>query len=219
MVKSDPNIMVWSEWTEPESVYPNGIHGAISSMLNNAGFNTFTASMRDSDQGLSESLLSQADTLFWFAHKFHDDISQNAVEQVVYHVKERGMGFIPLHSAHLCKPFRKLMGTKCTFPSWDENAGTEYIKVVLPEHPIAQGINDFNLPETEMYSEPFDVPDPDEVVFQSSWDGGEWFRSGCCWCRGKGRIFYFRPGHETYPIFFNKTVQKILINAVFWTVS
>ena len=46
--------------------------------------------------------------------------------------------------------------------------------------------------------------------------GGEVFRSGCCFNRGHGRIFYFRPGHETYPTYYDENVIRVITNAVRW---
>ncbi|RJP29355.1 MAG: trehalose utilization protein ThuA [Candidatus Omnitrophota bacterium] len=211
-----PHVLVWSEWTEPPSVYPIGIHGEIARFLEHGGFHASTSYPDDQEQGLAEERLLACDVLIWFGHSLHETITDEHAERVVRHVRERGMGFIPLHSSHLCKPFRMLMDTSCTFPTWREDAGSERIAISSPDHPIARGVNDFTLPQTEMYSEPFDVPPPETVVLHSTWESGESFRSGCCWTRGKGRIFYFRPGHETYPIFFDDTVRKILLNSIVW---
>ena len=219
MARNNPHALLWSEWTEPKTVYPNGIHGKIAEFLSEQGFTTTLADMQEKEQGLDEKRLQKADVLFWFGHKKHDDVKDEYVHRVVWHVTEEGMGFIPLHSSHLCRPFRKLMGTACTFPTWLETAGEERIEVLAPDHPIAEGVEDFSLPQTEMYGEPFDVPEPGSVVFHSRWKTGEEFRSGCCWTCGKGKIFYFRPGHETYPIFMNRTVQRILTNAAHWAVK
>ena len=89
--------------------------------------------------------------------------------------------------------------------------------VVDPAHPIVEGMPDyFELPNTEMYGEPFGIPKPDDLVFISWFQGGEVFRSGCCWHRERGRVFYFRPGHETFPIYHNADVQRVIYNAVRW---
>ncbi len=108
------------------------------------------------------------------------------------------------------------MGTTCNL-QWREDGGTERLWVVDPGHPIADGLDEsIELPETEMYGEPFDVPEPDRLVFTSWFEGGEVFRSGCCYQRGNGRIFYFRPGHETFPIYENDEIRRVLRNAVEW---
>jgi trehalose utilization protein len=62
--------------------------------------------------------------------------------------------------------------------------------------------------------EPFHVPTADEVVFEERWEPGEWFRSGCVWTLGKGKVFYFRPGHETYPVYKQPVALKVVENAV-----
>jgi trehalose utilization protein len=67
-----------------------------------------------------------------------------------------------------------------------------------------------------MYGEVFDVPAPDELVFVSWFTGGEVFRSGCCYTRGRGRIFYFRPGHETHASYHHPDVRRVIANAVDW---
>lgn len=219
MTVESTTVLLWSEWTEPKSVYPDGIHGAIAHFLAAQGFSTTLATFEEAGQGLPDRVLEAAGVLFWFGHKKHKRVEDATVDRVVRHVTERGMGFIPLHSSHASKPMQALMGTGCLFPSWNEDNGPERIEVRLPDHPIARGVSDFTLPQTEMYGEPFDVPEPEAVVFHSTWETGETFRSGCCWTRGQGRIFYFRPGHETYPIFFNPIVQTILTNAVVWAAN
>jgi trehalose utilization protein len=126
------------------------------------------------------------------------------------------MGFIALHSTLVAPIFRKLMGTTATM-RWRNVGERERVWVIDRAHPIAQGIGDFiELQAEEMYSEDFDIPPPDDLVFISWFEGGEVFRSGCCWKRGRGRVFYFRPGHETAPTFHNEKVQRVLYNAVMW---
>ena len=126
------------------------------------------------------------------------------------------MGLIVLHSGHHSKPFRLLMGTTCNL-TWREDGDMEQVWVVAPDHPIVQGIDRyFNLPHEEAYGEPFDIPEPDKLVLIGRYEGGEVFRSGCCWRRGRGKIFYFQPGHETYPTYTYPTVQRLLVNAVRW---
>ena len=116
------------------------------------------------------------------------------------------MGLIVLHSAHLSKIFRRLMGTRCNL-RWREADDRELVWTVAPQHPIAAGVpHPIVIPKHEMYGEYFDIPPPDELVFVSSFTGGEVFRSGCCFRRGKGRVFYFSPGHETYPIYHDPVI-------------
>ena len=126
------------------------------------------------------------------------------------------MGAIFLHSAHFSKPFRLLMGTPCSL-TWREDGDFERVWAVNPAHPIAQGIDRFiYLPSEETYGEPFMVPEPDETVFIGGYEGGEVFRSGLCYRRGFGKIFYFQPGHETNPTFFVPDIQRVIKNAVYW---
>lgn len=96
------------------------------------------------------------------------------------------------------------------------NDAPEVITVKAPDHPIARGIRNFEIPREEFYDEPFDIPTPDVVVFESTWKTGQRFRSGCLWKRGKGQLFYFRPGHETFPVYFQPEVKAILVNAARW---
>jgi trehalose utilization protein len=135
---------------------------------------------------------------------------------VQYRVLE-GMGLIVLHSGHFSKIFKRLLGTSCAL-TWREAGERERLWVCNPGHPIVAGLDQpyIELEQTEMYGEPFDIPTPDEQIFISWFQGGEVFRSGCTWKRGNGKIFYFRPGHETYPIYHNEQVQLVLRNAVHW---
>ena len=105
----------------------------------------------------------------------------------------------------------------CIFPTYRNDGKPGHLRTLLPEHPIARGIPaTWDIPQTEMYGEPYHVPVPDAVVFDEKWDAGEHFRSGCAWNVGKGRVFYFRPGHETYPIYRQEIPLKILENAARW---
>ena len=121
-----------------------------------------------------------------------------------------------MHSAHYSKIFKRLMGSPCSL-KWREAGERERLWVVNPNHPIAQGLGGgFELPSTEMYGEPFSIPEPKETVFISWCEGGEVFRSGATFQRGGGRIFYFSPGHEVYPIYFDANVRRVLRNAAHW---
>jgi trehalose utilization protein len=128
----------------------------------------------------------------------------------------RGMGLIVLHSGHLSKIFRRLMGTSCNLTWRDDDR--ERLWCCMPSHPIAQGLPpSFEIMDEEMYCEYFDIPQPDELVFLGWFKGGEVFRSGCCFHRGYGRIFYFQPGHEAHPTYRdNACVQQVITNAVRW---
>lgn len=199
-----------------QEIYPKGMHFAIADGLNeNAAFSATTAVLQDPEHGLSEERLAQTDVLVWWGHAAHDDVSDEVVERVQQRVWE-GMGLIALHSAHFSKIFRRLMGTPCSL-TWREAGERERLWVINPTHPIVKGLGPYiELPNAEMYGEPFTVPEPMETVLVSWFEGGEVFRSGLTYQRGAGKIFYFRPGHETYPIFHNEDVKTILKNAVQW---
>lgn len=212
------NITVWNEYRhekESEKVrlhYPEGIHKVIADFLEG---DVTTATLDMPEHGLTEEVLNRTDVLIWWGHKAHDEVSDEIVEKVHQRILE-GMGFIALHSAHFSKVFKKLMGTGCDL-KWREAGEKERIWVINPAHPIAEDLPEyFELEEEEMYGEHFDIPAPDELLFLSWFEGGEVFRSGATFTRGNGKIFYFRPGHETYPTYHNEYVQKVIKNAVNW---
>jgi trehalose utilization protein len=174
-----------------------------------------TATLDEPEHGLSEAVLAETDVLTWWGHVAHGDVQDAIVDRVQQRVLE-GMGLIVLHSGHHAKVFKRLMGTSCNL-KWREAHEKERVWTLEPGHPIAEGIGEyFELPHHEMYGERFDIPKPDDVVFTSWFEGGEVFRSGCTFQRGHGRIFYFSPGHETYPIYHDATVLKIVHNACRW---
>lgn len=215
-------VTVWNEYvTEQEDanandVYPDGIHSAIEDGLGTRGFDVRTATLHDPDQGLSDTTIERTDVLVWFGHQAHEEVDDRVTDSVVEAVRD-GMGFIPLHSAHFAKPFKRLMGTSCAL-KWRGVGERERLWIVEPGHPIAAGMETeyLELASAEMFGERFDVPQPDTTVFISWFEGGEVFRSGCCYTRGGGRIFYFRPGHETYPIYHDEDILDVLGNAVEW---
>jgi trehalose utilization protein len=210
-------ILAWSERSEPLEVYPEGINGDIAAFLNQRGdIEARTAQLSDPGQGLSTEVLEETDVLTWWGHQKHGELRDDVVQRVVRRVREDGMGFVPIHSSHFSKPFMALNGTPCGLGGWREEGEWEDIEVVLPNHPIAKGISNFRLPHTEMYKEPFTISEPEDVVFRSTFEGGEWFRSGVTFTFGKGRVFYFRPGHETYRIMADDNVQRIIYNGVLW---
>lgn len=105
----------------------------------------------------------------------------------------------------------------CCFPAYRGDGKPSVVRVLLPDHPIAKGVPpEFSIAQTEMYDEPFHVPPPDAVVLEEHWERGEWFRSGSVWSVGQGKVFYFRPGHETYPVFKDPNVLRVIENAVRW---
>ncbi len=197
-------------------IYPNGMHGCIADALNaDAEITATTATLDQPEHGLTAERLAETDVLTWWGHKAHGAVSDSVVERVAERVWE-GMGLIVLHSGHFSKIFKRLMGAPCSL-KWREAGEKERVWVINRNHPIAQGLGDsFIVPETEMYGEPFTIPEPMETVFISWYDGGEVFRSGVTFQRGAGRIFYFSPGHEVYPIYHDKNVQTVLRNAVKW---
>lgn len=215
------NVLVWNEfWHEKNQpsvaeIYPDGIHRCIGSFLEtNEDISVRYATLDMAGQGLSEEILAETDVLIWWGHKAHNEVTDENARLVQSHVNG-GMGLIALHSAHHSKPFKLLMGTSCNL-CW-RHGDRERVWCINPSHPIAQGIpQHFELAQEEMYGEPFDIPDPDETVFLGWFSGGEVFRSGVTFRRGRGRIFYFQPGHEEYPIYQNQYVQQIITNAVRW---
>jgi trehalose utilization protein len=214
-------VTVWGEHRQELSdppvaaVYPDGIHEAIAAGLREAGFDVATATLDQPEHGLTEEVLAATDVLTWWGHVAHGEVDDAIVDRVQRRVLD-GMGLIVLHSGHHSKIFRRLMGTSADL-KWREASERERIWVIDRSHPIADGLGEgFALDEEEMYGEPFDVPAPDQLVLVSWFEGGEVFRSGACWTRGRGRIFYFRPGHETYPTYFNGSVRRVIANAVRW---
>lgn len=218
-------VTVWNENVHEKKhklvgeIYPNGIHGAIADGLQKQAkegeLSVSTATLDMPEHGLTKEVLENTDVLLWWGHCAHGDVQDAIVDRVQARVHQ-GMGLIVLHSGHFSKIFKRLMGTPCAL-KWREAGERERLWVVNPGHPIAEGIGEcIELEHTEMYGEPFSIPEPEEQVFISWFEGGEVFRSGNCWHRGNGKIFYFRPGHETYPIYHNETVLKVIYNAVKW---
>ena len=215
-------VTVWNEYLDEQkveavaSVYPDGLHTAIADFLNkesdiSAGVSIIT----DPEQGLTEQILDNTDVLVWWGHCHHGEVQDQFVKRVVERV-QRGMGMVFLHSSHASKPFKRLVGTS-GYLGWREAREKSRVWTVTPSHPIAQGIPvQFLLEHEEMYSEPFGVPEPETTVFISWFEGGNVFRSGLAYQREYGKIFYFQPGHETFPTFYHPMVQKIIINAIKW---
>lgn len=219
------NLLVWSEnrphpdaAEEMYKIYPKGIHEAIKELLSSEiDLNITTATMADVNQGLSEAQLNNTDVLIFWSHLSWRELEDARAELVRKHVLN-GMGLIVLHSGHASKVFSKLMGTGTRIGSWKENGGRQRYWIANPSHPIVKGLPEtyFDIPQDEAYSEYFEIPQPNDLVFITNSEGGEAFRSGCCWQRDRGRIFYFQGGHETYPVYYQKEVQQIIKNAVRW---
>mgnify|MGYP000309262607 CR=1 FL=1 len=215
------HITVWNEFRHEktnekvQAIYPDGMHNVIAGFLSDAGFDVGTATLDELEHGLTDEVLDNTDVLIWWGHMAHGEVSDEIVTKVQNRVL-RGMGLVVLHSGHFSKIFKALMGTTCNL-KWREAGEKERLWVVNPAHPIAKGLGEYiEIPQAEMYGEHFDIPEPDSLVFVSWFEGGEVFRSGCCYHRGMGKIFYFRPGHETYPIYKQKEVQQVIINGVNW---
>jgi trehalose utilization protein len=216
------NVLVWNEYADdqknPEvtNVYPKSMHITIADFLNNdPAIQAKTAVLADEEQGLSDAVLDDTDVLIWWGHTSHDKVDDRIAKRVVDRV-QRGMGSIFLHSAHRSKPFIALMGTSGQL-CWRVADEKERVWTTSPAHPIAEGIPEqFVLEHEEMYGEPFGIPQPLQTVFIGWFQGGNVFRSGVTFQRDYGRIFYFQPGHETYPTYHNEIIQKIMINAVKW---
>lgn len=211
-------VTVWNEYLGQDHeaikvVHPEGIHKTLEAFLkDDPDLVVRTATLTDPEHGLTDEVLADTDVLLWWGHCHHGEVSDAVVNKVVDAV-HKGMGFIALHSSHLARPFVRLMGTSCTL-KW-RDGDFERLWTIMPNHPIAKGVPEYvELDEEEMYGERFDIPTPDELVFAGWFSGGELFRSGCVWNRGYGKVFYFQPGHETNPAYFNPSIQTIIKNAV-----
>ncbi|MCY3945035.1 MAG: ThuA domain-containing protein [Anaerolineaceae bacterium] len=218
-------VTVWNEFRHEKDdshvasqIYPDGMHEPIASWLRQQGMDVGTATLDEPEHGLTQDVLDNTDVLIWWGHLAHHEVSDEVVDRVQLRVLS-GMGLVVLHSGHHSRVFRRLMGTTGHL-KWREADERERIWVVEPGHPIAAGIDRYiELDRVEMYGERFDIPAPDTLVFISWFEGGNVFRSGCCWNRGRGRIFYFRPGHESFPHFHNEQILRVISNAVNWAVA
>jgi trehalose utilization protein len=218
---STPRVTIWNEYRHERQseqiakIYPDGMHATIAAGLAQHGLTARTATLDEPEHGLTEAVLAETDVLIWWGHKAHAEVDDAIVDRVHAHVLN-GMGLVVLHSGHFSKIFKKLMGTTCDL-KWREGNDKERLWVVAPGHPITEGIGEYiELPAEEMYGEHFDIPQPEALIFVSWFTGGEVFRSGCCYSRGAGKIFYFRPGHETYPTYHNKEVIRVIANGARW---
>jgi trehalose utilization protein len=216
-------VTVWNEFRHEKhanhpasTLYPEGIHGAIAAGLGaHAEFSVRTATLDEPEHGLTDDVLNNTDVLTWWGHMAHHEVSDAVVAKVQQRVLN-GMGLIVLHSGHFSKIFKRLMGTSCDL-KWRESTDHERIWILETSHPIAAGLGEtLEIGPEEMYGEHFDIPAPEALVMVSWFTGGEVFRSGCCYTRGRGKIFYFRPGHESYPTYFNAEVRRVIANACSW---
>ena len=219
-------MTIWNENVHEQrdesvrKIYPDGMHGAIADGLRRQLGEKVAirvATLEEPEHGLSAKALAETDVLTWWGHAAHDQVADEVVDRVQARVLN-GMGIVVLHSGHASKIFRRLMGTSCTL-SWrqDEGGEREVIWTVNPGHPIAAGVpQPIVIPHQEMYGEFFDIPPPDELVFISSFEGGEVFRSGCCYTRGAGRVAYFGPGDQEFPVYHQPEIQRVIANCVAW---
>ncbi|HUE69017.1 MAG TPA: ThuA domain-containing protein [Candidatus Acidoferrum sp.] len=216
-------VTVWNENLHEQNqesvkkIYPKGMHTPIAEGIERelADAEVRIATFDEPEHGLTEKVLAATDVLTWWGHAAHERVEDRIVDRVHDRVLD-GMGLVVLHSGHKSKIFMRLMGTSCRL-RWREMGEREVVWTVSPSHPIAAGVpQPLVIPHQEMYGEFFDIPSPDELVFISSFEGGEVFRGGCCFYRGAGRIFYFSPGHEEYPVYFQPEVQRVIANAVAW---
>jgi trehalose utilization protein len=226
--KATIRVTAWSERSEPTEIYPQGINGALVEMLSGEkGITASAANLADPGQGLTEEALRNTDVLISFGHKHHKELTDENVDRIIRRVEQDGMGYLPIHSSHYARAFQKIMVTIAlrrgsplvgTPGSWGKvrNEGrAATIHVLAPKHPIAKGVQDFIIPKDEFYLNPFNVPAPDLKILEGRIENGQQDGSdGLLWNFGKGKVFYFRPGHETFPIYFQPEVQQVLKNAV-----
>lgn len=216
-------ITVWNEFLHElqnpvvREIYPQGIHDVIAKGLQDRFPQSLirTAVLHQPDHGLTAEILEETDVLYWWGHLAHDQVSDSIVDRVYQRVLQ-GMGLVVLHSGHASKIFRRLMGTSCML-RWRDTGEKERIWFVQPSHPLVDGLGEYiEIPRAEMYGEHFDIPVPSEVVAISWFEGGEVFRSLCTFHRGRGKIVYIRPGHETFPIYHQPEIMRLLGNAALW---
>jgi trehalose utilization protein len=218
------NVMIYNEFVhevtheEVKAIYPDGIHGTIKAFLEKDGAigKVRCATLVDHKETLTKEALDDTDVLIWWGHMKHHEVDDEVVARVIKRVID-GMGFVVLHSGHASKPFQRLLGTETYLLRWREAGEKVRLWNIAKNHPITQGLSEtFVVPHDETYGEPFGIPDPEQLIFISWFQGGEVFRSGATWRRGEGKIFYFQNGHETFPVYHQKEVQLVITNAVKW---
>lgn len=217
MVDRRVRVLVWCEATARRAVYPQDIDGALAESLGRrSALGVRRARLGDPDAGLSDEALDGSDVLIWWGRLRHDDVPADRAAAVVERVKAGRLGFVALHGACSSQPFRALMGTACEPGGWRVDGRPEHIRIASPTHPIARGVNPFTIPMTDMFAEPFSVPEPETVVLVSTWEKGETMRSGLTWTVDSGRVVYLRPGHDAFPILFHPAVRQVIANSALW---
>jgi trehalose utilization protein len=210
-------VRIWCEGTAPRSVYPDDVDGTLADQLSRVSdYRVTRGRLSDPEAGLSDAALDASDVIMWWGHLRHDDVPDDRATAVVKRVREGRLGFVALYASCGSKPFRQMMSMPCEPGSWREDGRPEFISVKAPDHPIARGVSAFTIPRTDMFSEPFAVPQPETVVFVSTWERGETLRSGLTWTIGKGRVAYLRTGPENYPVLFHPSIRLAIANAVAW---
>ena len=213
----DLRVLVWAEGTAPRSVYPDDVDGAIGDDLRRrGGLDVKRARLGDRASGLSDEALDATDVLIWWGRLRHGDLPDGRARAIADRVRAGKLGFVALHASCGSKPFRELMGGPCEPGDWREDGRPERVNVEAPDHEIARGVAPFTIPKTAMYAEPFQVPRPETVVFVSKFEGDVTFRSGLTWTVGKGRVAYFRPGHDAFPVLYHPSVRRVIANAARW---
>ena len=214
-------VTIWNEFRHEKNqlackeIYPEGLHVAIGKGIAAEDLEIRYAALDDPEQGLPDDVLNNTDVLLWWGHCAHGEVKDELVEKVHKRVLE-GMGLIVLHSGHMSKIFRRVTGCSGTL-KWREENERERLWNIAPTHPITQGIGEyFEIPHEEMYGEYFDIPKDGNVIFIAHFEGGNVFRAGVTFERGYGKIFYFQPGHETFPNYYQPEVLKVIGNAVRW---
>lgn len=212
-------VRIWCEGESSASVYPKGVDAALAEGLaRQSSFRVSRSRLDDPEAGLADRALDDTDVLLWWGRSRHDELPDDRAQAVASRVRDGRLGLVALYASCGSKPFRLLMsGTPCEPASWREDGRPEYVAVRAPDHPIAQGITPFTIPKTDMFSEPFAVPQPETVVFVSSWERGETVRSGLTWTVGKGRVVYLRTGSESYPVLFHPAIRHSIANSVTWS--
>lgn len=215
------NITIWNEYHPSQKAgkalkaYPDGIHAALKTIFAEENINVHIALQEEPENGLTDKVLNNTDVLIWWGSAWQDSVLDAVAEKVCKRILA-GMGAVFLHSANGSKPFKKLMGTTCSLKRREDDQ-KERLWVINPSHPVANGLPEtFSIDNEEMFGEYFDIPAPDELVLLGWYPGGEVCRSGCAFRRGYGKIFYFQPGHETYPVYQNTHVRKVIYNAALW---